>query len=331
VSAHLAGLVAIVKRARAALICVIGLTLSGFAAAQEYPSKPVRMLVGFPPASALDLAARVVSGKLSELLHQSVVVDNRAGAAGNIAAELAARSRPDGYTLLFGANGALAINPALHRNLSFDSLKDFAPIGKVAETANVLVVSPASAAVSVEQLIAIARAKPLLGGSSGSGSPGHLALALFNHMAGTKITHVPYKGSNPALLDLMAGTIQVAFATMATAAPLIQTGRLKALGVAAAKRSALLPDLPTVSEAGLRGFEVSGWYAVLAPANTPQPLVQRLNTELNKALALGDVRQNLVSLGLEVTPSTPDAFTAFLKSEMLKWGNAVKISGAKVD
>jgi tripartite-type tricarboxylate transporter receptor subunit TctC len=180
-------------------------------------------------------------------------------------------------------------------------------------------------------LIAIAKEKPLLGGSSGSGSPGHLALAMFNHMAGTKITHVPYKGSNPALLDLMAGTIQVAFATVATAAPLVQTGRLKALAVAAAKRSVLFPDLPTVSEAGLRGFEVSGWYAVLAPAATPPDVVRHLSADLLKLLAMPDVKQNLASLGLEVSPSTPEAFSAFLKSEMLKWGNAVRISGAKID
>jgi tripartite-type tricarboxylate transporter receptor subunit TctC len=289
------------------------------------------MLVGFPAGSALDLAGRVVSNKLTEILQQSVVVDNRPGAAGNIAAELAARARPDGYTLLFGANGALAINPALHRNIGFDSLRDFSPIGKVAETANVLVVSPAFPASSVAQLIAIAKEKPLLGGSSGSGSPGHLALAMFNHMAGTKITHVPYKGSNPALLDLMAGTIQVAFATVATAAPLVQTGRLKALAVAAAKRSVLFPDLPTVSEAGLRGFEVSGWYAVLAPAATPPDVVRHLSADLLKLLAMPDVKQNLASLGLEVSPSTPEAFSAFLKSEMLKWGNAVRISGAKID
>src|SRR5690349_20215820 len=163
---------------------------------QGYHSKPVRMLVGFPPGSSLDLAARVVSNKLTELLQQSVVVDNRPGAAGNIAAEVAARSRPDGYTLLFGANGALSINPALQRNIAFDSLRDFAAIGKVAESANVLVVNPALPVASVQQLIALAKQKPLLGGSSGSGSPGHLALAMFNSMAGTQITHVPYKGSN---------------------------------------------------------------------------------------------------------------------------------------
>lgn len=313
------------------LMPITALIFAGVATAQVYPSKPVRMLVGFPAGASLDLAARIVSGKLSELLQQNVIVDNRPGAAGNIAAELAARARPDGYTLLFGANGALAINPALYGNLPFDSVRDFAPIGKVAETANVLVTNAAFPAASVEQLIAIAKAKPLLAGSSGSGSPGHLALALFNTMAGTKIEHVPYKGSNPALLDLMAGTLHLSFATMATAAPLVQAGRLKALAVAAAKRSALLPHLPTVSEAGLPGFEVSGWYAVLAPAHTPQPIVRRLNSGLNKLLEMPDVKRNMTSLGLEITPSTPEGFTVFLRSEMAKWGKAVRMSGAKVN
>jgi tripartite-type tricarboxylate transporter receptor subunit TctC len=312
----------------------IALSASGFASAtfaQDYPSRPVRLLVGFPAGSSLDLAARIVSGKLTELLRESIVVDNRPGAAGNIAAELAAHSRPDGYTLLFGANGALAINPALHEKLPFDSVRDFAPIGRIVETANVLVTNVAFPASNVEQLIAIAKAKPLLGGSSGLGSPGHLALALFNTMAGTKIEHIPYKGSNPALADLMSGTLQVAFATVATAAPLIQSRRLKALAVAAAKRSALLPDLPTVSEAGLRGFEVSGWYALLAPAGTATPIIDQLNRALIRLLAMPDARQNLTSLGLEISPSSPEELASFIKSEMAKWSKAVKLSGAKAN
>jgi tripartite-type tricarboxylate transporter receptor subunit TctC len=312
-------------------LCVSAFIPAAGASAQSYPTKPIRLLVGFPAGASLDLAARIVSGKLSDLLRQSVVVDNRPGAVGNIAAELAARARPDGYTLLFGANGALAINPALYGNLPFDPVRDFEPIGKVAESGNVLVVNNALPAGNVEQLIALAKAKPLLAGSSGSGSPGHLALALFNTMAGTRIEHVPYKGSNPALLDVIAGTIQLSFATIATAAPLIQAGRLKPLAVAALKRSTLLPNLPTVSEAGLRGFEVSGWYALLAPAHTPRAIVSRLNVELSKVLEMPDVKQNMIAMGLEATPSTPREFSAFLKSEMAKWGQAVKMSGAKVN
>ena len=313
---------------------LLALAIGGCAAiasAQDYPARPVRMLVGFPAGSSLDIAARILSSKLGELLKQSVIVDNRAGAAGNIAAEMAARARPDGYTLLLGANGALAINPALYAKVAFDPVKDFAAVGKVVEVAYVLVVHPAFQATSVEQLIALARSKPLLGGSSGSGSPGHLALALFNAMAGTKIEHVPYKGSNPALIDLMAGTIQLSFATAATAAPLIASGRLKGVAVATRKRSSLLPDLPTVSESGLPGFEIDGWYAVVAPAGTPRPIIVRLNTAINQALAMPDVRQNLFSQGLDVSPSTPEGFAAFLKSELSKWEKAVKASGAKAN
>jgi tripartite-type tricarboxylate transporter receptor subunit TctC len=301
------------------------------ASAQDYPVRPVRMLVGFPAGSSLDIAARILSAKLGELLKQTVIVDNRAGAAGNIAAEMVARARPDGYTLLLGANGALAINPALYAKVAFDPVKDFSAVGKVVEVAYVLAVHPAFQAASVEQLIVIARSKPLLGGSSGSGSPGHLALALFNAMAGTKIEHVPYKGSNPALIDLMAGTIHLSFATAATAAPLIASGRLKGVAVATRKRSSLLPDLATVSESGLPGFEVDGWYAVVAPAGTPRPIIVRLNTAINQALATPDVRQTLSSQGLEVSPSTPEAFAAFLKTELSKWDKAVKASGAKAN
>lgn len=313
---------------------LLALAIGGCAAiasAQDYPARPVRMLVGFPAGSSLDIAARILSSKLGELLKQSVIVDNRAGAAGNIAAEMAARARPDGYTLLLGANGALAINPALYAKVAFDPVKDFAAVGKVVEVAYVLVVHPAFQATSVEQLIALARSKALLGGSSGSGSPGHLALALFNAMAGTKIEHVPYKGSNPALIDLMAGTIQLSFATAATAAPLIASGRLKGVAVATRKRSSLLPDLPTVSESGLPGFEIDGWYAVVAPAGTPRPIIVRLNTAINQALAMPDVRKNLFSQGLDVSPSTPEGFAAFLKSELSKWEKAVKASGAKAN
>jgi len=304
---------------------------AGAAAAETYPTKPLRMLVGFPAGSSLDTAARVVSGKLAELLQQNVIVDNRPGAAGNIAAEIAARARPDGYTLLLGANGALAINPALYRKLPFDSVKDFAPVSKIANVVNVLVVNASSPANSVEQLIALAKSRQILGASSGVGSPGHLALALFNMMAGTKVVHVPYKGSTPALFDLIAGNINMIFATAATAVPLMKGGKVKGLAVATITRSALLPDMPTVSEAGLKGFEVSGWYAVLVPARTREDIVNRLNAEIVKALQMPDVRQNMFMHGLEVSPSTPQEFGVFLKSEMAKWAKVVKYSGAQAN
>lgn len=319
--------------ARLALVIVAALSSvsNGTGLAQDYPTKPIRMLVGFPAGSSLDSAARVISGKLSELLLQNVIVDNRAGAAGNIAAEIVARARPDGYTLLMGANGALAINPALYGNLPFDPVKDFAPVSKVVDAVNILVVNVTSPANSVEQLIALAKSGSLLGGSSGVGSPGHLALELFNMMAGTRIVHVAYKGSAPALIDVIAGNIQLTFATAATAVPLMKAGKIRGLGVTTLKRSTVLPELPTISESGLAGFEVSGWYGVLAPAGTPRAIIDRLNAEIVKALQMPEVRQNMSAQSFDISPSTPEQFAAFIKSEIAKWGKVVKYSGAKAN
>jgi tripartite-type tricarboxylate transporter receptor subunit TctC len=317
------------RGAGALVLCLIGMLSVSIACSQPYPAKPIRLLVGFPAGSSLDSAARIVAAKLSDLLQQNVVVDNRAGAAGNIATEIVARARPDGYTLLMGANGALAINPALYRNLPFDSVRDFAPVSKVVDVVNILVVNAGFLANSVEELITLAKAKPLLGGSSGIGSPGHLALELFNMMAGTTITHVSYKGSSPALIDVMAGNIQIIFATAATAIPLMKAAKIRGIAVATIKRSTLLPDLPTVSESGLRGFEVSGWYGVLAPAQTPRTIVNRLNAEIGKALQMPDVRQNMFIQGLDVSPSAPEEFAIFIRSEIAKWGKVVRYSGAK--
>ena len=299
----------------------------------RYPEKPLRLLVGFPAGSALDSAARPIAGKLSELLGHNVVIDNRAGAAGNIAAEIAARARPDGYTLLFGANGALAINPALYDKLPFDTLRDFAPIAKTVDAVNVLVLHPAAPASSVEQLMAAAKTagKPLLGGSGGVGSPGHLALELFNMMAGVKITHVPYKGSAPALVDVIAGNIQVLFSTLTPTLPHIKSARIKALAVTSLKRSELVPEFPTVAESGLKGFEVTGWYGVLAPAHTPRAVIGRLHAQTVKALQSPEVKQNLQMQGFEISAGSPEEFAAFIKAELVKWAKVVKFSGAKAN
>ncbi len=301
------------------------------AAQAAYPDKPLRLLVGFPAGSALDSAARPIASRLSELLRQNVIVDNRAGAAGNIAAEIAARARPDGYTLLFGANGALVINPALYDKLPFDTVKDFAPIAKVVDAVNVLVLHPSAASSSVGQLIAAAKAKPLLGGSGGVGSPGHLALELFNMMAGVKITHVPYKGSAPALIDVIAGNIQVLFSTLTPALPHFKSGRIKVLAVTSLRRSELVPELPTVSESGLKGFEVTGWYGVLAPAQTPRAVISRIHGEILKALQSPEVKQNLLAQGFEISSGSPDDFATFIQSERVKWARVVKFSGAKTN
>ncbi len=305
------------------------LLISTVAYAQSYPDKPLRLLVGFPSGSALDAAARPVATKLSELLGQNVIVDNRAGAAGNIAAEIAARARADGYTLLFGANGALAINASLYAKLPFDTLRDFAPITKTVDSVNVLVLHPSAQANSVEHFITLAKAKPLLAGSGGVGSPGHLALELFNMMAHVKITHVPYKASAPALIDVIAGNIQVIFSTLTPALPHMKAGRIKVLAVTSMKRSELVPELPTVSESGLKGFEVTGWYGVLAPAQTPRAIINRLHAETIKALQSPDVRQQLTVQGFEINANSPEEFTAFIRSELVKWAKVVKFSGAK--
>ena len=327
-------------RTGAALLCRFAVPMlaawwsvpAGAAVAQGYPAKPMRMLVGFPAGSSLDTAARIVAGKLSELLRQNIIVDNRAGAAGNIATEIVARARPDGYTLLMGANGALAINPALYgAKLPVDTVRDLAPISKVVDAANILVVNVLSSANSVGQLIALAKAGPLLGGSSGVGSPGHLALELFNMMAGTRIVHVSYKASAPALIDVMAGNIHLIFSTAATAVPLIKAGKLKGLGVTALKRSNLLPELPTISETGLAGFEVSGWYGVLAPAGTPRPIVNQLNAAIVTALHTPDVTRSLTAQGFEISSSTPEEFGIFIAAEIAKWGKVVKYSGARAN
>jgi tripartite-type tricarboxylate transporter receptor subunit TctC len=299
------------------------------ALAQPYPSKPIRMLVGLPAGSSLDSCARAVTSRLSERLHQNVVVDNRSGAGGNIAAETVARARPDGYTLLMGAFGALAVNPNLYANLPYDSSRDFAPIARVVDATNVLVINPSVPASTVKELVALAKAKPLLAGSAGIGTPGHLSLALFNLIAGTQVEHVVYKGSGPALLDLMAGAVHMVFATSSTGVPLMKAGKLKGLAVSTAKRSALVPELPTMAEAGLKDFEVSGWYGAFAPAGTPQPIVQRLNAEIVKLLELPDVRQFLFNQGLEVNPSTPDEMGAQLRSDIARWGKVIKASGIK--
>jgi tripartite-type tricarboxylate transporter receptor subunit TctC len=300
-------------------------------AADTYPAKPIRMVVGLPAGSSLDVCARAVSSKLAESLQQNVVVDNRAGAAGNIAAEIVAHAPADGYTLLMGAFGALAVNPNLYRNLPYDSVRDFAPIARVADATNVLVVHPSLPANTVQELVALAKSKPLLGGSAGIGTPGHLSLALFNLIAGTHVEHVVYKGSGPALLDLMAGTIHMVFATSSTAVPQMKAGKLRGLAVSTAKRSALVPELPTMAEAGLKGFEVGGWYGLFAPARTPRPIVQRLNTEMVRLLEIPEVKVFLFNQGLEVNASTPEQLSEQLQADIARWGNVIRKTGIKAN
>ncbi|MDP2240084.1 MAG: tripartite tricarboxylate transporter substrate binding protein [Burkholderiales bacterium] len=297
------------------------------ATAAEYPNKPIRMLVGFAPGGGTDTTARAMGGKLSERLGQQVIIDNRPGAAGNIATEITARANPDGYTVLMGTIAALAINPSLYKKLSFDPLKDVLPVSRAVDSTNILVVHPSVPAKTVKELIALAKTKSLNGGSSGVGGAGHLALELFNLQAGTKIVHVPYKGGGPSIVDLVAGNINLIFATAASSVPHITTGRIRALAVTTAKRSGLVPDLPTISEAGLKGFEANNWYGVLVPAGTPRAIINRLNKEVVAVLNLPDVKEFLFKQGLDAAPSTPENFGAYIRSEKAQWEKVIKAAG----
>lgn len=298
-------------------------------AAEAYPTKPIRMLVGFAPGGGTDTTARALTPKLAERLGQQIIVDNRPGAAGNIATDITTKAPADGYTILMGTIAALSINPTLYGNLPFDPLRDLAPVTRAVDSTNILVVHPTVDAKSVKDLIAVSKTRALNGGSSGVGGAGHLALELFNVMAGTKISHVPYRGGGPAMTDLLGGQIQLIFATAASAIPHVKTGRIRALAVTTAKRSTVVPEIPTVAETGLPGFEANNWYGVVVPAKTPRAIVDRLNKEFVAVLNMPDVREVLHRQGLDAAPSTPEAFGAYIKSETAKWAKVIKQSGAK--
>jgi tripartite-type tricarboxylate transporter receptor subunit TctC len=289
------------------------------------------MIVGFAPGGGTDLTARPVAQKLSELLGQQVIVENRPGAAGNIATEQVAKAAPDGYTLLMGTIAALAINPSLYGNLRFDPETDLAPVIQVVDATNVLALHPSVPASSVEELIALAREKSLSAGSSGIGATGHLSIELFNLMAGVKLVHVPYKGGGPAMSDLVGGQVNLIFATTASAIPHLKSGRIKGIAVTTAKRSSLLPDLPTISEAGLDGFDANNWYGLVVPAKTPRAIIDQLNAEVTKVLAMPEVKTTLFNQGLDPAPGTPEQFGAYIRSERAKWAKVIKASGAKAE
>jgi tripartite-type tricarboxylate transporter receptor subunit TctC len=312
---------------------VLGLApgISGALASDAYPVKPIRMIVGFAPGGGTDLTARPIALKLSELLGQQVIVENRPGAAGNIATEQVTRAAPDGYTILMGTIAALAINPSLYGNLKFDPETDLAPVIQVVDATNVLALHPSVPARTMQELIALARQKSLSAGSSGIGATGHLSIELFNLMAGVKLVHVPYKGGGPAMTDLVGGQVQLIFSTTASAIPQLKAGRIKGIAVTTARRSTLLPDLPTISEAGLAGFDANNWYGIVVPAKTPRAIVDRLNAGVGKILAMADVRATLQSQGLDPAPGTPEQFGAYIKSERIKWAKVIKESGAKAE
>jgi|KBSMisStandDraft_5_1062788.scaffolds.fasta_scaffold156911_2 tripartite-type tricarboxylate transporter receptor subunit TctC len=312
------------------------LTLAGIQSAvyaADYPSKPIRMIVGFAAGGGTDTTARAIAQKMSAAMGEQVVVDNRPGAAGNVATELVVRGPADGYTILMGTIAALAINPTLYGNLAFDPIKDLAPVSQAVNSSNILVVHPSVQAKSVQELIALAKAKPgtLNYGSSGIGGTGHLAGVLFDELAGTKMTHVPYKGGGPAMIELVGGQVQLVFATPPTAVPQIKSGKIRGLAVTTLKRSSVMPDLPTISESGLKGYDANNWYGVVVPVKTPKPIVTRLNTEIVKALNAPDLKELFFTQGLDPAPSTPEQFGAYIKSELGKWAKVIKASGAKAD
>ena len=302
------------------------------AAAQTYPSKPIRLLVGFPPGGGADIVARILMPELAESLQQQIVIDNRAGAGSAIASEIAAKAVADGYTLLL-VSSAHAINAGLPRKLSYDALTDFAGVALVAAAPLVLVIYPGLPVKSVTELIELARAKPgqLNFGSSGSGGTSHLAGELLKSMAKINLTHVPYKGAPQALVDVISGQVQLLFPSLPTTLPQIKAGRVKALAVTSAKRATTLPEIPTVAESGVPGYEATNWYGMLAPAGTPQSIVQKLNGAVLRALRTADVNDALVRQGAEPLPSTPADFERYLKSEIAKWTTVIRQAGVRAD
>jgi tripartite-type tricarboxylate transporter receptor subunit TctC len=289
------------------------------------------VLVAQAAGGPTDVVTRLYASRLSELLGQQVVVDNRPGASGSIAAEITAKASPDGYTVLLSTIAALAINPSLYQKMAYDPIKDLAPVTRAADSTNFLVVHPSVPAKSVKDVIALAKSRSLNCGSSGVGGAGHLALELFNLQAGTKIVHVAYKGGGPAIIDLLAGNINLIFATGASSINHVKAGKIRALGVTTAKRSSLAPELPTIAEAGLPGFEANNWNGVVVPAKTPRPIINRLNKEFAAALSLPDIKAFLFNQGLDAAPSSPEAFAAYIKSETAKWAKVIKAAGIKVE
>ena len=316
-------------------IAILVLASTGVQAQDNYPSRPIQMIIPFSAGGPTDIVGRVMGAKMGELLEQQFIVENRTGAGGNIGADLVAKASPDGYTLLVATVSTHAINPGVYKNMPYDPIRDFAPIGRVGVTPTLLLVNPSVPVTDVKSLVALIKANPgkYNYGSSGVGGILHLCGEEFKSLAGgLDIVHVPYKGSAPMDTDLLGGHIAMAFDATPTAIPLAQSGKIRALGAGMAKRLAAMPDLPTLQEQGLKGFECYTWNVILAPAGTPQPIVDRLNAAINKSLADPTVFSSLQKAGIDPTPgSTPQQTAAFLKAELAKWAPIIKASGAQVD
>jgi len=314
----------------ALLLCSLFVAVAG--AQDAYPSRPVKFILPFPPGGGTDILGRVIAERLSASLGQPVVTENRGGAGGNVGAEAAAHSAPDGYTILLVAP-TVAISPSLYSKLNYDPVKDLAPISLVATVPNVMITNPSVEAKNLQEFIALARSRPgaMNYGSGGAGTSNHLAGELFNIVTGAKLVHVPYKGVNLAMQGVLAGEIQLVFIGIPAALPHIKAGKLRALALVAPQRSPALPEVPTVAEAGLKDFEVTTWYGILAPAGTPRPIVSRLNAELVKIMHTPDVKERLASMATDPLTSTPEEFAAYLKQEIAKWGDVVRKSNLKAD
>ncbi|MGH8619196.1 MAG: Bug family tripartite tricarboxylate transporter substrate binding protein [Burkholderiales bacterium] len=313
--------------------CALLLLIPAIAAAQAYPERPIRIVVPFSAGGSADVFARAIGNKMSEAWGQQVVIDNRAGSGGVIGTEIAAAAPRDGYTLMMGNTANMAINPALYRKLPFDVVRDFAPITLVAAAPYVMVVPTSLGVSNTREFLALARAKPgqMNYASLGNGSASHLTGELLQSMAGIKLVHVPYKTLGTVLTDLISGQVQLFFLGMVSAQSQIKGGRMRAIGVTGPKRSPAVPDLPTVAESGVPGYDVVAWYGLFAPTGTPRPIVLKVNAEVKRIVELPDLRDRLSAEGAEVTASTPEQFAAYLKTEMVKWARVVQASGARTE
>ena len=311
-------------------LCALALALVA-AAAQAYPDRPIKLIVPFAPGGSADFVGRLLAQQMSESLGQPVVVENKGGASGMLGNEYVAKSAPDGYTLTVGTLGPFAVNQTLYQHVPYDNVRDFAPITLTGLSSHILVANPSVPVTNVKELIALAKQKPgqLTFASSGTGNATHLTFELFKARAGIDIVHVPYKGGGPAMADLVGGQVLFSFASMASAVPFVRSGRLRAVAVSGAERSALFPEVPTVAESGLPGFASEDWQGILAPAKTPEDVVQKLNVEIGRILLLPEVKAKLQAAGFEPKPSTPEGFGQFIQAETLKWAKLLKGIGIK--
>jgi tripartite-type tricarboxylate transporter receptor subunit TctC len=311
---------------------VVALLCAGNVMAQPYPSKPVRMVITYPPGGNTDLVGRAMAAKLSEQVGQQVVVDNRGGAGGVLGTMITAQAAPDGYTIMLGTSAGMVVNPLLQSKLPYDAMKDFAPVSNVIILPQLLVANPQLPAKTMKDLVALAKAKPgwLSAGSSGVGTPNHLGTELLKALANVNILHVPYKGGAQALTDVMGGQIHMAFSSVPAMIPHLKAGRLIALGVGSAKRTPALPNVPAIGEI-VPGYEYSTWYGIFAPARTPQPIVARLNSEIVKALAAPEIHQRFVANGGEPAPSTPDELRRYMIEESARWAKTIKLAGIRIE